>query len=350
MKKLLALILTVFLLLSSFAACGVWEEGGNSSSSSLSDSLGDSLSDSSVNSSSDGAGDSSGGGVDEENLIDMQPAFDEEGSVLYGLYPQTRVSDESIIAELSTLSRSEINGWYLYGGEYYAKTTATVYNGEAYAFDDGAAIVNGEVYYFKCEPIKWRILSDESGSYYLLSTLLLDAQPYYTDYENREIGGKTVYANDYAHSYLRQWLNGEFYKTAFAVKNCCVEDTIVDNGGITTEHLDNPFASANTLDKVFLPSFQDYSNSSYGFNGENLSSRQAKTSDYARARGAWCHTRNNKDEATKTNGSYWTRSASSEYSYCAAVINAGGVISNYAVDDCSHSVRPAIRIKIEDMA
>ncbi len=281
------------------------------------------------------------------NVLGSTPVFESDGTVLYGLYPQTCVADENLISSLNALLPSEINGWYLLDGKYYAKKTATVYGGEQYFFDDGRSIENGGEYWFECEPIKWQILSNENGEYYLLSTLLLDAKSYYSSYETRNIDGQTVYANDYENSDLRKWLNGEFYKVAFAFNNSFIKQTTVENGGATTDFSLNEYSCENTFDNVFLPSFQDYLNPTLGFSDKSgLSSlREAKTTDYARAVGAWCHTRNNDDESTKINGSYWTRSPSSEYDYCVSVVNSGGVLSAYVVDDASHSVRPAIRIK-----
>ncbi len=284
---------------------------------------------------------------------DNVPVLSADGkSVYYGLYPQTRVSDSALIAALGSLSPSSVNGWYLYGGNYYAKIKATVYNGEKYTFDDGTSIVDGTEYWFKCEPIKWNILKDENGNYYLLSEMLLDATAYYSDYGNRTDGADTVYANNYEKSDIRAWLNGEFYSTAFALGNSAVKNTFVNNGASTTDTVNNIYASAGTTDKVFLPSYSDYLNSDYGFNStasEKSDTRVAKTTDYARARGAWCFTRNNSDKGTQHNGSYWTRSASGEYYYCATVINSGGFISTYAVDEASHSVRPAIYIDIDSI-
>ena len=45
-------------------------------------------------------------------------------------------------------------------------------------------------------------------------------------------------------------------------------------------------------------------------------------------------------------GSYWTRSATSEYYYTAWNVNSGGYLSTYTVDDASHCVRPCITISI----
>ena len=259
----------------------------------------------------------------------------------YGFYPQTRVSDEVLIAELNSLTPSELNGWYLHDGNYYVKQTAKVYSNESYVFDDGTAIVNGTEYWFKCEPIVWQVLSETDGTYYLLSDKLLDAHNFYADYSSRNIGGAIVYANNYAQSGIRAWLSGEFYGTAFALGNADMAETTVDNGGATTDVAENAYACANTQDKVYLPSYKDYLNSSYGFDTnatETSVTRECKTTDYARAAGAWC----NKDAGY--NGSYWTRSPSSEYNYCAWNVNSGGYLSAYAVDGSSHCVRPCISV------
>ncbi len=286
-----------------------------------------------------------------QSVVGMQPSVAENGNILYGLYPQTYVGEESVVSALNALSPTAANGWYLYEGEYYAKETAKVYNNETYTFDDGTAITNGTEYWFKCEPIEWQVLSEEDGSYYLLSTLLLDAQAYYGSYEDRTLDGQTVFANNYAESDIRAWLNGEFYETAFYFNDVYLQTRRVENGASTTELAHNPYASKTTQDNVLLLSYQEYLKADYGFlkSGEKSSTREAKTTDYARAVGAWCHTRNNKDEESQANGSYWTRSPSGEYGYCATVVNSGGFMSTYAVDEESHAVRPAIYLSVEGL-
>ncbi len=281
------------------------------------------------------------------HVLGMEPELTDDGCVLYGIYPQSKVSDNDTINALNTLSPTSVNGWYLYENQYYAKATANVYNSESYTFDDGEQILSGVEYWFLCEPIRWRILSDENGRYYLLSDMLLDARLYYTDYNVRTENGEKIYANSYAESDIRAWLNGEFFNTAFILNSTFVKTTAVDNNAETTNMLTNPYISdVKCEDKVTLPSYADYINSDYGFaaSEEKTAAREAKTTDYARAVGAWCNTRNNSNSDTVHNGSYWTRSASGEYDYCASVVNSGGFISTYAVDDTSHSVRPAIYI------
>lgn len=282
--------------------------------------------------------------TDDFSLEGALPTFIEnKNNILYGLYPQTHVNDESMIAVLNELEVSSLNNWYYYEGSYYAKEVASVYNSETYTFDDGTVIVDGMTYWFKCEAISWDILSYDGVSYYLVTSKLLDSQAFYKDYNNRNNDGTIVYSNNYEYSDIRNWLNGYFYETAFALNNLFIKESNLDNSAKTTDSPNNKYAGTNTLDKVFLPTYEDYLNASYGFevNSGVSDKRECMTTDYARARGAWY---NKKDSNLTYNGSYWTRSATSEYSYCVWNVNTAGFLSTYAVDGSEHSVRPAIYI------
>lgn len=48
-------------------------------------------------------------------------------------------------------------------GAYYAKVAAAPYEG-GYEFSNMSAVTSGNTYYFKVEPIKWRILSESNGT------------------------------------------------------------------------------------------------------------------------------------------------------------------------------------------
>lgn len=277
----------------------------------------------------------------------VSPVLSNDGkTVEYGFYPQTNVKDEKLIQELNALTDSMSNGWYLYNGEYYAKTIAKVYNNEAYTFNNGMSIQNDKTYWFKCETIKWNIISSTANKYTLLSSVLLDAHSYYDDYYDRQNDATTIYANNYKMSDIRSWLNNDFFNEAFMLNNSFIIDTIVDNGQSTTDDLNNKYTCDNTTDKVFLPSYKDYINESYGFenNANNKSdTRVCKTTDYARARGAWYNANSN----MLYNGSYWTRSPSSEFYYASWNVNTAGYLSTYVVDGSEHCVRPSINIIIE---
>ncbi len=249
-----------------------------------------------------------------------------EGTFTYGLYPQTHVSDAAIVAALDSLTSADINGWYFYDGQYYAKETAKPRD-SSYVFDDGTKIVSGTSYWFKCEPIEWKVLSSGGGSYSLVSAALLDAHRYGDP------------SNNYANSEIREWLNGDFLSSAFALGDSHIQTTTVDNSASTTDSSSNKYACENTEDKVYLLSYQDYKNASYFADD---AARRCKTTDYARARGAWYST----DPSYLYNGVYWTRSPHSDYSFCAWFVSIDGYLGIDYVYDSHRAVRPVLTINL----
>lgn len=280
-----------------------------------------------------------------EPILGIDPILSaDQKTIQYGFYPQSHVGDTNLINILNNLPAPEANGWYLYEDTYYTNITANTYMNEDYQFDDGTSIVSGLDYWFKVEPITWNILSQNNSTYYLVTDKILDAQAFYKDYDTRIIDGETIYANNYEHSDLRTWLNSYFYDIAFSLNATYIKALNIDHSALTTDSLDNPYAGSSTLDKVYLPSYQDYLNKDFGFDensGATSSTRASQTTDYARAIGAWSNITNN---PLKYNGSYWTRSATSIFDYTAWNVNSGGYLSHYAVDGVNHGVRPSITI------
>ncbi len=281
--------------------------------------------------------------IEEADIImyAKEPIISSDGkTVKYGLYPQTNVNEEGLISALSMLTIAEPNGWYFYNGDYYAKTTAKPYKDD-YSFDNGISILKGATYWFRCEPIIWNIMDNNNGEYYLISNALLDTYHFYNSQQNRVINGQTVYSNNYEYSDIRKWLNGDFYNLAFMLGDSCIQITATDNSASTTNSPDNKYACSNTEDKVFLPSYQDYFNDSYGFNSNEL--RECKTTDWARATGAFYYT----DTRYLRNGRYWTRSPYYS-SDCAWRIDYDGFLNVSSFVDCiCNCVRPALSIKVE---
>lgn len=271
------------------------------------------------------------------------PTLSDDGKTIsYGLYPQKNVNEWSLVTALNSLTTPESNGWYLYEGNYYAKLRATPY-GSSYIFDNGTTISRGATYWFKCEPIVWNVLSNNNGEYYIVSSVLLDAHCYYNSTSDRTIDGQTVYPNDYKYSDIREWLNNDFYNSAFALGDSYIQTTMVDNSAATTHSAGNNFACANTEDKVFLPSYKDYINSSYGFSTSTGSTdtRCCRATDWVRARGAYCGVSN------QYNARYWTRSPDSGYSNLAWYVHDDGCLSYGGfVHYTDYSVRPGLSIKI----
>ena len=241
-------------------------------------------------------------------------------TVTYGLYPQTHVSDTSLVGELNKLDETAIdeqNGYYFYDNEYYVKLTANL-SATNYTFLDGSSINQGANYWFKCEPIVWKKLNKSvSYQYDLVSTVLLDRQIFDT------------IDNDYETSYIRDWLKTDFYKSAFGL----------NDSYLTTTSAHNTDAEEIASDKVYLLSKFNYTSISSGdFNAE---SRKCQVTDYAIANHAYYDTDNH-------NGYYWTRTAKSDDSKWVFRIEAKGNIGDNdftEVDDDDISVRPGITIK-----
>ncbi len=293
--------------------------------------------------------------------LGITPMFSTENkTVTYGLYPQTVVDDSGLLTALNALDDTYINsdnGWYFYRDAYYAKLTASPYE-SSYVFNNGDTIVEGTSYWFLCEAITWDILSNNSGEYYLLSDVLLDAHCYHTSKSSRTINDSTVYANNYQYSDIRAWLNGYdgssysvsdysnagFIDTAFALGSSYIQETTVDNSASTTKSSSNSYACNNTQDKVFLPSYQDYNNTDYGFDASD--DRCCRTTDWARARGA--------DYGTISsylyNGYYWTRSPDRGGAHFASYVYNDGYFTTKSVLTAYFSVRPSLSITIAQFA
>ena len=253
------------------------------------------------------------------------PGFDpvkNENVIEYGFYPQEMIKDSGVIEALET-APSNLNNWYFYNNNFYFKQEASTFNNESYTFDNGDSIINGTSYWFKCSPIKWNILETAGNNYMVIAEKLLINHNFYKDLDDRTIESGTIHPNNYLYSDVRGLLNNDFMNLAFLNRTSSLMDIEVAQG---------------VNDKVSLPSYDEMNNL---FNDN--ASREALTSDYARSVGAFA---NKRDASHKNNGTYWTRSGSSNYSYASWNVNSGGVLSEYAVDGTSHCIRPLIKINI----
>lgn len=283
--------------------------------------------------------------ITEEEKYATKPIVSSDGKTIkYGLYPQKNVNDEALVSTLNALTTAKSNGWYLYDNEYYAKIEAKPYK-TTYFFDDGTPIVKGQTYWFKCEPIVWKILNKNVNEYFILSDVLIDAHCFYNSNEDRTIGGKNIYANNYKYSDIRTWLNNDFYNSAFALGNTNIKLTTVDNSLNTIKGDDPKYICENTEDKVYLPSYKDYLTPSYGFKESETTSlsRYCRTTDWARARGSLS---SNKGEQYPNNGSYFTRSPNNSSLASIWGPSTMGELVALRVYDKETGFRPSISIKI----
>lgn len=278
-----------------------------------------------------------------------------DGEYLYfGEYPQTiKAEGVDIIGETP-----DDRGRYLGNdGFYYAKVeSATVYSEDSpCSFSNGTIVTAEETYYFKFEPIKWRIVevdSTEENKVMLLCESIIDNKFYDT---------AQPYNNSYKDSEIRDWLNnvhaGSFYMDAFAEneKNHII-DRVVDNSAASTGIDPNDNASANTTDNIFLFSFKEVSNTEYGFNNETAFGayyqltadklRERKVSDYSLANGAFCV--REESSATYRNGIWWTRSPwNYEGKTSALAVQANGSTMPWIIDLKASGVVPALWLDLD---
>ena len=219
------------------------------------------------------------------------------GYILFGQYPQTIKSSSVTVGDVA-----DEDGYYLgLDGERYAKVTADPY-GSGYTFSDGSSVSDGATYYFKMEPIRWRILSEDGESAFILADGILANKAY------------DASSNNYKNSDIRAWLNGEFLNAAFGeIAQSLIETTEVDNSASSTGYSSNRYACENTFDKVFLLSYREAIDSAYGFassSGAYDTARRMTVSDYARSTGAYMYTGN----TYFGYGDWWLRSPSNDYS------------------------------------
>ncbi len=292
----------------------------------------------------------------------------------FGWYPQSKVEDDAIEAELNKKAEVATNGtasWISYG--YYSEMTASdymrykdvIYNGSKYrgvVFDsyrpkrtDYASssdiddidltfqIENGyipnTVYWFKYEPIIWRVLSPEEGL--VMSETLLDSQAFnnYITEENGEYygepdeNGNKYYANDYEHSSIRVWLNDDFMNTAFSGSQ---QNTIAVTEVKTQKYGED--SPTTTNDKIYLLSKDDVQNASYGFSSDET--RKAQGSDYAKSQGLYVST-----SGSNSGKSYWRLRSAGSYSVITCEVDYDGYVgSSYGTDKTDYGVRLAFNL------
>ncbi len=275
-----------------------------------------------------------------------------------GKYPQTVVTDSSLITSLKSISTTNSLGYIEYNGEEYKKVTASPY-GSSYTFINGTTITSGNTYYFKVEPIKWRVLTSSNGTYKLLSEMILDNTYFYSSTSSRTINGKTIYPNNYEYSSIRAWLNGYngssynvsdytnkgFIDIAFTEEERkLINSTLVDNSADTTGNSTNSYVCNNTTDKIYLLSYKDLQNINYGFEYADYNNSSntilAFVSDYARSKGCFININNSYYGA----GFWWLRSA-----YYYDIISGGnssGYITKDYISNSENGIRAALEITI----
>ena len=281
----------------------------------------------------------------------------------YGSYPQDLLSDSSLIKKLNTIDAPwESYDYYIsynksdytmykdveYKGDKYRAVKFSLYRpyytnnsstSHSYQYDN--YYFTNEIYWFKYEPIKWKVLNPSSGL--CMCTSVLDSQQFYHgDYSGTQTrDGEPCYANSYKHSDIREFLNNNFYNTAFTDD----EKINISLTEISSNDYMKSYMSGNDAvkDNIFLLSYSDILNSSYGFSDGNSTvngARMMKGTEYAKCQGLYVSTNSSFFE----NSIWWLRSTGDDNCNCCCVYYNGYVNYHYCVYGTDYGVVPAMCI------
>lgn len=196
-------------------------------------------------------------------------------------------------------------------------------------FSQNETIINGSYYFFKVEPIKWRILEEKENELMIMCDSLIDTH-IYDDVSNK-----------YETSSIRRWLNNDFLKKAFTEKEMeLIKDTIVDNSEESIGLKNNTNISNNTIDKAFLLSYKEITSREYGFlktSGE-LTSRIINGTDYSAAKYLYQY---------EKDGWYFLRSPNNCDKMTQRYVYFDGFIGIINITYRDGGVAPVMRIKYE---
>nr|WP_288730947.1 DUF6273 domain-containing protein [uncultured Anaerobutyricum sp.] len=173
------------------------------------------------------------------------------------------------------------------------------------------------------KPIEWIVMKNEGNQILLLSKYVLDAKPY-----NEELEAVTWETSD-----IRQWLNNEFYTTAFnKTEKAKIQTSLIKNED-NSEY--GTSGGNDTEDKVFLLSEKEAETLF-----SNWEERIAKATEYAQKSGVCV------DEKKR---SVWQLRTPADESDGAAAVSFYGMVDTYGyVVDCrDEGMRPALYLNLQ---
>lgn len=282
--------------------------------------------------------------------------------IQFGIYPQTEVSETTALKNAADAATWNSYFYYIGNGNYDGCMTASDYmkyadfvsggvryravkftkyrpkftgytSKEENSYQDDNGYFTNTTYYFRYEPLEWRVLDPSAGL--ILCETVIDSQAFQNVVRksaggNFYIGVSSTYANNYAESSIRTWLNNDFYNVAFNTEQRGkIKPTTINNDA----HRDvySQFNAEPTTDPVFLLSYSDARNSKYRFNF--IEPRRSGCTDYAKCQGC---------RATLNGFSDWRLRSAGDYSASACQVSYDGSV--YPADDVGTTyvgVRPA---------
>ena len=287
----------------------------------------------------------------------------------FGNYPQSKVTSPATITSLNNFVGSVAN-WKSYA--YYSGTGSTdngtmtakdfmrykdvFYAGVKYrgvyfnayrptmtgyqsdfskSMQDDNGYTPGQIYWFKYEPLKWRVLDAKEGL--VMTESVIDSQAYnnYVKKNNNEYYNESGrYASEWSTSSLRTWLNNDFFGTAFSATQ---KENIKSTHLYTLSTDQNKYDALQTDDRVYLLSYEDALNTAYGFkanNKENDPARTAKGTDYAKCQGL----------QVLSGYSYWRLRSPESSNSTKSVLIDGTVRYGFSVAETAFGIRPVCNL------
>lgn len=290
----------------------------------------------------------------------------------FGSYPQSRVTDEKTVSALEGVEKKWVSYEYYSGtgdsddGKMkpsdYMKYADIDYNGEKYRavsfsqyrpnltyYESGTSSEQSKqyhngykintTYYFRYEPLEWRVLDAKEGL--IVCNSVIDSQAYNnysleSDMECYGDSSKSYYANNWPKTSIRKWLNEDFYSTAFSSDE---QAKIVETALKTPAKEDSRYDSPDSKDKVFLLTYDDTLNSAYGFTSDDDPAKQLKPTDYAQCQG--CSVSENQRSAG--NSPWWMRTPYCSY-FALDVLASGSSDDHMPVCSNGVGVVPALKL------
>lgn len=261
--------------------------------------------------------------------------------VYFGNYPQTEVTGKKLTSEIKN-AKYDKNGVAVVGGTGYrrlAKTESAM--ARSGASDNYYDWSDKNYAYFKIEPVRWRVISNNKGQVMLLSEYGIEAQEY--DHGFDEITWEKCT--------LRKWLNNDFVSAAFTAD----EKKLITLSSVVNAK--NPRSGvkcgSDTKDYIYLLSYDESLNRQYGFKAdysEEDVNRRCVPTDFAMAMGAYA---NNYEGSLSKDGhptsDWWLRTQGSEGDLVSHVYSGGyvDIFDVYANDVMV--VRPVMNVNLSSV-